>query len=125
MADIQNDITSPFAQEYIKVFTKTYKENSSAEGDRVHALLKDWDGKETTESQAALAFHLLYLATVENLFEDELRLLGKGSMKTLLSLKYIKSLAVRKAFEEKSSLWIDNIDTVSYTHLTLPTILLV
>jgi len=111
MADIQNDITSPFAQEYIKVFTKTYKENSSAEGDRVHALLKDWDGKETTESQAALAFHLLYLATVENLFEDELRLLGKGSMKTLLSLKYIKSLAVRKAFEEKSSLWIDNIDT--------------
>ena len=111
MADIQNDITSPFAQEYIKVFTKTYRENSSAEGDRVHALLKDWDGKETTESQATLAFHLLYLAIVENLFEDELRLLGKSSMKTLLSLKYIKSLAVRKAFEEKSSLWIDNIDT--------------
>ena len=111
MADIQNDITSPFAQEYLKVFTKTYRKNSSTEGDRVHALLKDWDGKETMESQAALAFHLLYLATVENLFEDELRLLGKGSMKTLLSLKYIKSLAVRKAFEEKSSLWIDNVDT--------------
>ena len=32
-------------------------------------------------------------------------------MKTLLSLRYIKSLAVRKAFEEKNSLWIDNVDT--------------
>ena len=111
MAEIQNDITSPFAQEYLKVFTKIYRKESSAEGDRIHALLKDWDGKETIESQAALAFHLLYLATVENLFEDELRLLGKDSMKTLLSLRYIKSLAVRKAFEEKNSLWIDNVDT--------------
>ena len=111
MADIQNDITSPFAQEYLKVFTKIYRKKSSVDGDRIYALLKDWDGKETIESQAALAFHLLYLATVENLFEDELRLLGKGSMETLLSLRYIKSLAVRKAFEEKKSLWIDNIDT--------------
>ena len=111
MAEIQNDITSPFAQEYLKVFTKMYRKESSAEGDRIHALLKDWDGKEAIESQAALAFHLLYLATVESLFEDELRLLGKDSMKTLLSLRYIKSLAVRKAFEEKSSLWIDNVDT--------------
>ena len=111
MAEIQNDITSPFAQEYLKDYTKIYRKESSAEGDRIHALLKDWDGKETIESQAALAFHLLYLATVENLFEDELRLLGKDSMKTLLSLRYIKSLAVRKAFEEKNSLWIDNVDT--------------
>ncbi len=111
MADIQNDITSPFAQEYLKVFTKTYRKKSSVDGDRIYALLKDWDGKETIESQAALAFHLLYLAIVENLFEDELRLLGKDSMKTLLSLRYIKSLAVRKAFEEKNSLWIDNVDT--------------
>ena len=45
MADIQNDITSPFAQEYVKVFTKIYRENSSVEGDKVHALLQDWDGK--------------------------------------------------------------------------------
>ena len=112
MAEIQNDTTSPFAQEYLKVFTETYRKESSAEGDRVHDLLKNWDGKETIESQSALAFHLLYLATVENLFEDELRLLGKDSMKTLLSLRYIKSLAVRKAFEEKSSLWIDNVDTI-------------
>ena len=111
MASIQNDTTSPFAQEYSKIFTETYKKGSSVDGDTIYDLLKNWNGEETIESQEALAFHLLYLATIEGLFEDELTLLGKRSMETLLSLRYLTSLALRKIFEEKSSLWINNVDT--------------
>ena len=48
---------------------------------------------------------------VKNLFQDELTSFGNESFDTFYSLKYIRSLAIRKIFDGEATLWIDNVLT--------------
>ena len=111
MKSILNDITSPFGQEYSPLFSSNYTIGFSAEGDKIYNMLKDWDGVESIDSKATVAFHAIYLNLVKNLFQDELTSFGNESFDTFYSLKYIRSLAIRKIFDGEATLWIDNVLT--------------
>ena len=111
MKSILNDITSPFGQEYSPLFSSNYTIGFSVEGDKIYNMLKDWDGVESIDSKATVAFHAIYLNLVKNLFQDELTSFGNESFDTFYSLKYIRSLAIRKIFDGEATLWIDNVLT--------------
>ena len=59
MKSILNDITSPFGQEYSPLFSSNYTIGFSAEGDKIYNMLKDWDGVESIDSKATVAFHAI------------------------------------------------------------------
>jgi penicillin amidase len=111
MKSILNDITSPFGQEYAPLFIANYTQGFSAEGDKIYDMLKGWDGFESIDSGATVAFHAVYLQLVQNLFQDELYSFGNDSFDTFYSLKYIRSLAIRKTFDGEATLWVDNVLT--------------
>ena len=111
MKSILNDITSPFGQEYAPLFIANYTQGFSAEGDKVYDILKGWDGVESIDSGATVAFHAVYLQLVQNLFQDELYSFGDDSFDTFYSLKYIRTLAIRKTFDGEATLWVDNVLT--------------
>jgi penicillin amidase len=69
MKSILNDITSPFGQEYSPLFSSNYTIGFSGEGDKIYNMLKDWDGVESIDSKATVAFHAIYLNLVKNLFK--------------------------------------------------------
>ena len=94
MKSILNDITSPFGEEYAPIFTKNYTLGFSDGGDEIYNMIKGWDGVESIDSGATVAFHAVYLQLVQNLFQDELYSFGSDSFDTFYSLKYIRSLAL-------------------------------
>ena len=75
----------------------------------MYDILNGWDGVESLDSDAAVAFHTIYIHLIQNLFQDELRSFGKDSFDTFYSLKYIRSLAVRSIFDGEATLWVDNV----------------
>ena len=111
MKSVLNDITSPFGQEYAPLFIANYTQGFSDEGDKIYDMLKGWDGIESIDSGATVAFHAVYLQLVQNLFQDELYSFGNDSFDTFYSLKYIRSLAIRKTFDGEATLWVDNVLT--------------
>jgi penicillin amidase len=111
MKSVLNDITSPFGEEYAPIFTENYTQGFSDKGDEIYNMLKGWDGVESIDSDATVAFHALYLQLVQNLFQDELYSFGNDSFDTFYSLKYIRSLAIRKIFDGDATLWVDNVLT--------------
>jgi len=111
MKSILNEITSPFAQEYSKLFYNNYTEGFSAKGDEMYNILNGWDGVESLDSNATVVFHAIYIQLVQNLFQDELQSFGSDSFDTFYSLKYIRSLAIRSIFDGKATLWIDNVSS--------------
>jgi len=111
MKSVLNDITSPFGEEYAPIFTENYTQGFSVEGDEIYNILKGWNGVESIDSGATVAFHALYLHLVQNLFQDELYSFGNNSFDSFYSLKYIRSLAIRKIFDGEATLWVDNVST--------------
>jgi penicillin amidase len=109
MKSILNEITSPFAQEYSKLFYGNYTQGFSVEADEMYDILNGWDGVESLDSNATVVFHAIYIYLVQNLFQDELESFGSDSFDTFYSLKYIRSLAIRSIFDGKATLWIDNV----------------
>ena len=75
----------------------------------MYDILNGWDGVESLDSHATVAFHTIYIHLIQNLFQDELQSFGKDSFDTFYSLKYIRSLAIRSIFDGEASLWIDNV----------------
>ena len=111
MMGIQNDITSPFAKEMKKHFLSSIKGENDKEFQKIKHALKNYNGVEATESLGALAFHVLYLSTLEAIFSDELEKLGENAMSTMLDLKTITSFSIKKAFSKEGSVWVDNVNT--------------
>ena len=111
MMDIQNDITSPFAKEINETILFLIKDEETEKFQKTVDLLKGYNGVEAAGSQATLAFHTLYLRSLENIFSDELEKIDKEAMNTLLDLKSITSFAIRKALSKNGSVWTDNINT--------------
>ena len=111
MMDIQNDITSPFAKEINETILFLIKDEETEKFQKTVDLLKGYNGVEAAGSQATLAFHTLYLRSLENIFSDELEKIDKEAMNTLLDLKSITSFAIRKALSKNGSVWTDNVNT--------------
>lgn len=82
-------------------------------------LLKQWNGEMNKESEAAAIFETYYFKLRENLFADEL---GEDLFTKMNGISSIVRPAIYRIFEQKESVWADNILTENKE--TLPDICL-
>ncbi len=111
MKSILNEVTAPFSKKYAPLFVENYSKGFSENADTIYDILRGWDGVESIDSKAAVAFHTIYIHLVQNIFQDELQSFGDESLDTLHSLKYIRTQAIRSIFDGNASLWVDNVNT--------------
>ena len=111
MKSIQLDQTSEFAKEVLPYIIGLEKGDEGVGLKRAFEFLKEWDGNETIDSEAALLFHATMRNLVLNIYEDELSLLGKNYMEAYTGLKYLVHRKLREILISGESSWIDNINT--------------
>ena len=73
--------------------------------------LREWNGVEGVDSEAALIFHAFMRSLTINLYGDELSLLGKNYLDAYTGLNYLVNRNIREVLKNKNSSWIDNIET--------------
>ena len=74
------------------------------------ALLEQWDGILAPESTATSVFEMFYLKLMHNLFADEM---GAELFEEFLVKGYVADLAVARLWQDRSSVWFDNVATQS------------
>ncbi|MBT3502860.1 MAG: penicillin acylase family protein [Candidatus Marinimicrobia bacterium] len=115
MKSIQLDHTSPYAQitlPYI-LAVETGKETGNLK--RAYQFLRDWDGVEDVNSEAALVYHATMRNLVLNIYGDEMALLGNKYLEAFTGLKYLVHRKLREVLQSGQSSWIDNITTPQKT----------
>ena len=111
MKSIQLDQTSKFALEILPYILNTEEGGEKGNLKKAYAYLKNWDGVESVDSEAALVFHTTIRNLVLGIYGDELALLGKNYIESFMGLKYLHSRNLREVLKTGSSSWIDNIYT--------------
>jgi penicillin amidase len=115
MKKIQLDVVSPFAKEMCLLLFQFDFVFENDEINHVITLLKNWDGKEDIHSREALYFHSIIRELIENIYKDELLLLGEDYFEAFLGMKYLYTRNLRKLLKEHTSSWFDNITTPKKT----------
>ena len=111
MKSIQLDQTSKFALELLPYILNTEEGGEKGNLKKAYAYLKNWDGVESVDSEAALVFHTTIRNLVLGIYGDELALLGKNYIESFMGLKYLHSRNLREVLKTGSSSWLDNIYT--------------
>ena len=111
MKSIQLDYTSEFAQFVTPYILKQKISSKSPTIDKAIDFLKSWDFIETKDSEAALVFHSIIKQLVKNIYYDELSLLGEDYFQAFTGLKYFVHRKLRDLLSNKTSSWVDNINT--------------
>ncbi|MFQ6615208.1 MAG: penicillin acylase family protein [Fidelibacterota bacterium] len=121
----QTDVVSPFAREAARYFVEAFKTETISprpEGpesqrlekrnlERAVKLLDGWDGDHSVESAAAAVFNASLSRLFENLYGDEMRLMGEGFYEGWLSLPSLPTKDLRRILRGGSCSWCDNIET--------------
>ena len=111
MKNIQLDYTSEFAQFVLPYIIKQNISNSTISIDKAMGFLKSWDCVESKDSEAALVFHSIVKQLVKNIYYDELSLLGEDYFDAFSSLKYFVHRKLRELLSNRTSTWVDDINT--------------
>ena len=111
MKSIQLELTSPFAQEITPYILAVEKGDETGNLARAFRYLREWNGVEGVDSEAALIFHAFMRSLTINLYGDELSLLGKNYLDAYTGLNYLVNRNIREVLKNKNSSWIDNIET--------------
>ena len=114
MKSIQLDHTSPFAQEVLPYIWLAEMGDETGNLKRAFEFLKEWDGVEDVNSEAALLFHATMRNLVLNLYGDELALLGEKYLEAYTGLKYLVHRKIREVLKTGESSWVDNITTPTH-----------
>ena len=111
MKSIQLDLTSQFAKEITPYILDVEKGNETGNLARAFKYLREWNGIETVDSEAALIFHAFMRNLTINLYGDELSLLGENYLDAYTGLKYLVHRNIREILKTRKSSWIDNIES--------------
>ena len=111
MKSIQLELTSPFAQEITPYILAVEKGDETGNLARAFRYLREWNGVEGVDSEAALIFHAFMRSLTINLHGDELSLLGKNYLDAYTGMNYLVNRNIREVLKNKNSSWIDNIET--------------
>ena len=114
MKSIQLDQTSSFAQDILPYLLVVETGAETGNLKRAFHFLKEWDGVEDVDSEAALVFHATMRNFVLNLYSDELDLLGEKYLEAYTGLKYLVHRKIREVLKTGKSSWIDNITTPNH-----------
>jgi penicillin amidase len=108
------DVTSPFAREVATYFVKAHSENMPIDDKNLMKaveLLTDWDGDHSSSSKAATVFNTSLMHLFENLFADELNLLGDDAYENWLSFPPLSLRSTRFILENSQSSVGDDVTT--------------
>ncbi len=111
MMDLQLSYQSNLAKRLVPLMIP--KENKNFNDGQIRALefLMEWDYIESPESEAALIFHTMLMKLTENIFGDELNLIGPDYMLAYKNLKYLSNRKLRSILNGEYCSWVDNINT--------------
>lgn len=105
------DVTSPFAREAATYFVAAFSGGVSVEDKNLQEaieLLSGWDGEHSPSSRAALVFNMALMRLFENLFADELQLLGDDAFDSWLSFPPLTLRSTRFLLKNsQASIWDD------------------
>ncbi|MFQ5865687.1 MAG: penicillin acylase family protein [bacterium] len=109
---MQRDVVSVHAQKIMPILLSSVETKlSSSSNDSLQtlfSLIKDWDGRETTDSIATSIFQAFFLRLTENTFKDEMGDLLYRNYIRFGSVPYRVTTAL---LEKGNSEWFDNINT--------------
>jgi len=111
MKEIQLDLTSNFSKEILPHILDRGHTVNGAGAKRAIKFLRNWDHEESIDSEATLIFHSIVNEIINNIYKDELLLLGENYYKAYKGLKYITKRNLRSIIENGYSSWVDNINT--------------
>jgi len=116
MKIIQNDVISPFAREIAQYFVKAFYDWKIDENRNLQTsinLLWEWDGSHSIESSAASVFNMAFLRLLENIYGDEMDLMGDAYFDGWISLASMSQKNLRNLLTEDRGFWFDNKLTTS------------
>ncbi len=109
---LQMDVVSNYAQNMLTLILETVKAqldaNSQPELQTIYDFLKEWDGKESSESIAASLFNAFVLRLIENTFKDEM---GERLYENYIHLGNVPTRVIAALLENEQSSWFDDIRT--------------
>ncbi|MFQ6673181.1 MAG: penicillin acylase family protein [Fidelibacterota bacterium] len=125
MKATQLDVVSPFARKVARYFVEAFKRPSGEASSRDQpsgadydkdvqtavGLLVNWDGDHSPASPAAAVFNAALLRLLDNVYGDEMRLMGDGFYRGWLTLPSMSFKNLRHIMENGYSSWFDNINT--------------
>ena len=111
MASIQLDYFSKFAETITPKILDYGHIAQTTEEVRAIKFLEEWDFIEDVDSEATLVFHSIINKLIENIYSDELSLLGPKYVEAYLGLKYITKRNLREIIKGKYSSWVDDVTT--------------
>ena len=111
MASIQLDYFSKFAETITPKILDYGHIARTTEEVRAIKFLEEWDFIEDADSEAALVFHSIINKIIENIYSDELSILGPKYVEAYLGLKYITKRNLREIIKGKYSSWVDDVST--------------
>ena len=112
--ETQRDVISPFARDMAKFFVAA-ADNDSKEvnGNLVRAVefLRGWNGDHSVDSPEAPLFNAALLRLLENVYADEMNLMGEKFYEGWLALPSMSLKNLRYALQNGWSSWFDNVET--------------
>ena len=111
MMDLQLSYQSNLAKKLVPLMAPKKNENFDDGHNRALKFLLEWDYIESPESEAALIFHTMLLKLTENIFGDELNLIGPDYLLAYKNLKYLSNRKLRSILDGQYCSWVDNINT--------------
>jgi len=93
-----------------KLIANIYLNYSSANRNTVNSLL-EWNGKESSSSSETLLINVIYKKLIENIFKDELELIGDDIYYTFLKLPEFAEKSMLNILNNPESNWLDDIRT--------------
>ncbi len=109
--DAMVDVTSPFAREVAAYFVSAFSDSPPEDDKNLRKaveLLSGWNGDHSPSSRAATVFNTSLIHLFENLFADELNLLGDDAYESWLSFPPLSLRSTRFILKNsQSSVWDD------------------
>ncbi|MFQ6605822.1 MAG: penicillin acylase family protein [Fidelibacterota bacterium] len=113
--DIQTDLISPMGRQLgPRLAALTSPDIRQGNVAVAMDLLADWDGDESPDSPAALVFHSVLWHLIQNVYRDELDLIGPDAFAAYVDLAMIPHRNIEWVLMAGTSSWIDNVATPDY-----------
>ncbi len=113
MEAIQNDVVSVFARDALPLMLKglSGRDDLTPLAQQAEELLKNWDFNHPVASVPASIFNMFWVKFVENVYGDEMQLLGPEFMKGFLKLANLSYRNGLFLLRQGQSLWFDDVRT--------------
>ena len=111
MKKLQLSHRSELARNVVKRIVGLKVDNLNPGQKRAMRFLNEWDYVESPESEAALIFHTFLMKVTDNIYGDELNMIGSEYLNVYRDLKYLTNRNLRTILSGNYNSWVDNINT--------------